>query len=205
MTRNTTDLVLVWRPTLPPLGPTDSFLRGTHLGVPDEFAAAAPAAKHSRPGTFNDPDMLVVGLTWSNYFTRHLVINRAKEARHELTPHEFESVREQLALTPDQVTWRATVQPGLTDTEQRTHFSLWAMLAAPLLAGNEVRSMTEQTRAILTNRDVIAVDQDPLVAQATALPQDSRVLVTPLADGGVAVALFNPPASPRTSRPAHRR
>ena len=59
MTRNTTDLVPVWQPTLPPLGPTESFLRRTHLGVPDEFAAAAPTVKRSRPGYCNDPDMLV--------------------------------------------------------------------------------------------------------------------------------------------------
>ena len=70
------------------------------------------------------------------------------------------------------------------------------MLAAPLLAGNDVRSMNEQTRDILTNRDVIAVDQDPLVVQGRPLAADGRVIVKPLAGGAVAVALFNPDAGP---------
>jgi alpha-galactosidase len=52
--------------------------------------------------------------------------------------------------------------------------------------------MSEQTRAILTNREVIAVDQDPLVAQGAPTRTDSRVIVKPLADGAAAVALFNP-------------
>lgn len=51
---------------------------------------------------------------------------------------------------------------GLSLPESRAHFSLWCILAAPLMAGNDVRHMTAETRAILTNRDVIAIDQDPL-------------------------------------------
>ena len=82
-------------------------------------------------------------------------------------------------------------RPSLTEVEQRSHFSLWSMLAAPLLAGNDIRSMPAQTRAILTNPEVIAVDQDPRVAAANPLPGDGRILVRPLADGSVAVALFN--------------
>ena len=70
------------------------------------------------------------------------------------------------------------------------------MLAAPLLAGNDVRTMDEQTRAILTNREVIAVDQDPLVLQGLPLLDDARVIVKPLANGSVAVALFNTDAAP---------
>jgi alpha-galactosidase len=54
---------------------------------------------------------------------------------------------------------------GLTDTEGRTHFSMWAILAAPLIAGNDLRSMSAATKATLTNSDVIAVDQDPLGIQ----------------------------------------
>src|SRR5208283_4641898 len=52
--------------------------------------------------------------------------------------------------------------PGLTLAESRAHFSLWCMLAAPLMAGNDVRKMPEEVRAILTNKEVIAIDQDPL-------------------------------------------
>ncbi|HVZ89264.1 MAG TPA: glycoside hydrolase family 27 protein [Polyangia bacterium] len=51
---------------------------------------------------------------------------------------------------------------GLSDTEGQTHFSMWAMLAAPLIAGNDLRSMSATTKATLTNSEVIAVDQDPL-------------------------------------------
>jgi alpha-galactosidase len=54
---------------------------------------------------------------------------------------------------------------GLTDTEGRTHFSMWAILAAPLIAGNDIRSMSATTKATLTNAEVIAVDQDPLGMQ----------------------------------------
>jgi alpha-galactosidase len=84
----------------------------------------------------------------------------------------------------------------LTESEQRTHFSLWAMLAAPLLAGNDIRMMTDQARAILTNRDVIAVDQDPLATQATPSPNDGRVLVKPLSEGAAAIVLFNADTQP---------
>jgi len=56
---------------------------------------------------------------------------------------------------------------GLTDTESRTHMSLWAVMAAPLIAGNDLRNMTQATREILTNPEVIAVDQDPLGIQGT--------------------------------------
>jgi alpha-galactosidase len=54
---------------------------------------------------------------------------------------------------------------GLSDTEGQTHFSMWAMLAAPLIAGNDLRSMSAATKTTLTNSDVIAVDQDPLGMQ----------------------------------------
>ena len=83
-------------------------------------------------------------------------------------------------------------QANSTSTARsRAHFSLWAMPAAPLLTGNDVRTMSPQTLDILTNRDVIAVDQDPLVAQGHPLDSDPRVWVKPLADGAVAVALTN--------------
>jgi alpha-galactosidase len=52
--------------------------------------------------------------------------------------------------------------PGLSLVESRSHFSLWCMLAAPLIAGNDLRGMSPEIREILTNKEVIAVDQDPL-------------------------------------------
>jgi alpha-galactosidase len=54
---------------------------------------------------------------------------------------------------------------GLTDTEGRAHFSMWAIMAAPLIAGNDLRSMSAATKATLTNSEVIAVDQDPMGIQ----------------------------------------
>ena len=56
----------------------------------------------------------------------------------------------------------------LSLAENRTHFSMWAMLAAPLLAGNDLPNMKPEINAILTNRDVIAIDQDPLGHEARA-------------------------------------
>jgi alpha-galactosidase len=191
MARNTTDLVPVWRNTLPPLDSSDAFLTGTYLGVPDEFRASSPVVSRSRAGYFNDPDMMVVGLSWSDFFVNHLDVSRLIVSQDQLTPERLQKLRVKLALSDAEIAWRANAQPSLTESEQRSHFSLWAMLAAPLLAGNDIRTMSDQTRAILINRDVIAVDQDPLAAQATAAPRDNRVLVKPLSDGDVALALFN--------------
>jgi alpha-galactosidase len=83
---------------------------------------------------------------------------------------------------------------GMTDAEYRAHLSLWAVMAAPLLAGNDLRTMSEATRAILTNREVIAVDQDSLGVQGWIAEQPSpglQVWVKPLADGARAVLLLN--------------
>nr|WP_245670087.1 ricin-type beta-trefoil lectin domain protein [Micromonospora mirobrigensis] len=82
---------------------------------------------------------------------------------------------------------------GLTDTETRSHFAMWAVLASPLIAGNDVRSMTATTQGILTNRTLVAINQDPLGLQASQVSFDGtrRVLAKRLANGDVAVALFN--------------
>ncbi|WP_460808691.1 cellulose binding domain-containing protein [Micromonospora zhanjiangensis] len=82
---------------------------------------------------------------------------------------------------------------GMTDTEMRSHFAMWAVLASPLIAGNDVRSMSAATKTILTNRDLIAISQDTLGLQASQVSFDGtrRVLAKKLANGDVAVALFN--------------
>ncbi len=89
---------------------------------------------------------------------------------------------------------------GMTRTEYQAHFSLWAMMAAPLIAGNDLRAMSDSSRAaaevreILLNRDVIAVDQDSLGIQGKivqASPSELQVWVKPLQDGSRAVLLFN--------------
>ena len=156
--RDGIDLVPAW-------GDANLWAEGL-AGVSQAFTKAGPLAAHNGPAHVNDPDMLVVGIPWAEFVTRHPT----------------------MAMGPP--------RPDLTEVEQRAHFSLWAMLAAPLLAGNDVRSMVDTTRAILTNREVIAVDQDPLVLQGLSLPTDGRVIVKPLADGSVAVALFNGDSRP---------
>jgi len=82
---------------------------------------------------------------------------------------------------------------GMTPIEYRTHMSLWALLAAPLLAGNDLSKMTPDTLAILTNREVIAIDQDPAGRQGDRVHAEGplEVWAKPLAGGGKAVGLFN--------------
>jgi alpha-galactosidase len=89
---------------------------------------------------------------------------------------------------------------GMTDTEMRSHFALWAMLAAPLIAGNDLRSMSAATQTILKNQNLVAVNQDRLGLQATQVSFDGtrRVLAKRLANGDVAVALFNQGGSTTT-------
>jgi len=81
----------------------------------------------------------------------------------------------------------------MSKDEYRTHMSLWCLLAAPLLAGNDLSKMTPETLAILTNSEVIALDQDPLGIQGHRVAQEGQleVWVKPLADGSKAVGLFN--------------
>jgi alpha-galactosidase len=82
---------------------------------------------------------------------------------------------------------------GMTNEEYRSHFSLWALLAAPLMAGNDLKTMTPEIREILTNKEVIAVDQDPLGRQGRRVRKDGdrEVFAKQLADGSRAVILLN--------------
>jgi alpha-galactosidase len=81
----------------------------------------------------------------------------------------------------------------LTLAENRSHFSMWAMLAAPLLAGNDLPNMKPEITAILTNRDVIAIDQDRLGHQARFIYSNGEVEVwaRELANGAKAIAILN--------------
>ncbi|MGJ3237745.1 MAG: glycoside hydrolase family 27 protein [Anaerolineae bacterium] len=88
-------------------------------------------------------------------------------------------------------------QGGCTDTEYRTHFSLWCLLASPLMIGCDVRDMSPATETILLNTDAIAINQDSLGRQGRYLgnmihsEEVAEVWAKPLADGAVAVGLFN--------------
>ncbi len=82
---------------------------------------------------------------------------------------------------------------GMTTEEYRTQMSLWSLLAAPLIAGNDLTKMSPDTYALLTNREVIAIDQDPAGIQGDRLRTEGpfEIWVKPLADGSKAVGLFN--------------
>ncbi|MBO0723836.1 MAG: glycoside hydrolase family 27 protein, partial [Blastocatellia bacterium] len=81
----------------------------------------------------------------------------------------------------------------MSPEEYRTHFSLWALLAAPLLAGNDLRDMTPETKEILLNKEVIAIDQDELGKPATRVSQDGSIEIwsRTLAGSANAIGLFN--------------
>jgi len=87
---------------------------------------------------------------------------------------------------------------GMTDEEYRTHMSLWAILAAPLIAGNDLSAMTPVTLSILTNREVVAVDQDRLGKEGDRVWQQGplQIWAKPLAGGAEAVGLFNTSYNP---------
>lgn len=82
---------------------------------------------------------------------------------------------------------------GLTPAENVSHFSMWCMLAAPLISGNDLRSMPQETLAILTNKEAIAVDQDLLGVQAHVSVEmgDKQVWVKKLSNDEWAVCFFN--------------
>jgi alpha-galactosidase len=82
---------------------------------------------------------------------------------------------------------------GMDRDEYRTHMALWALLAAPFLAGNDLRSMTAETKEMLTNREVLAVDQDSKGVQGHRIWEEGplEIWAKPLADQSQAVGLFN--------------
>ncbi len=93
----------------------------------------------------------------------------------------------------------------LSLVENRSHFSMWAMLASPLLAGNDLPNMKPEITAILTNRDVIAIDQDHLGKQASRVYADGEVEVwtRPLSGGAMAVAILNAGSDRIATHPFH--
>jgi alpha-galactosidase len=89
--------------------------------------------------------------------------------------------------------------PGLSDAQNRAFFSLWCMMAAPLMAGNDLRDMSESTIGILTNLEAIAVNQDPLGVQGHVIAKNGDLTIwagKPLYDGSQAVLLLNQGTTP---------
>ncbi|MGL6235285.1 MAG: glycoside hydrolase family 27 protein [Segniliparus sp.] len=153
MTRTSSDVIPVWHA----LGGAAGM-----LGVRDAVDLSAEGASTcvTRPGSFCDNDMLVIG------------------------------------SAPVVVDGAAT--PPLTAEEERTQFAMWAMWAAPLMLGDELEAVSPQTLAMLTNPGVLAIDQDPLVRPATAVPGSGGSLWTrQLADGSTAIAMVNRDDVPR--------
>ena len=89
---------------------------------------------------------------------------------------------------------------GMTTAEYRAHFSMWALFSAPLIAGNDMAHMPSEISEILLNKDVIAVDQDPMGIQGHRVHKDGGLEVwsKQLADGGRAVVLLNRGGKPAT-------
>jgi alpha-galactosidase len=89
---------------------------------------------------------------------------------------------------------------ALSNEENKSHLTLWCMMAAPLMLGNDVRSMTPEVKTVLTNKEIIALDQDSLGVQGAPVRSDSKgeVWVKPLAKNCKAVVLFNPNSSNST-------
>ncbi len=82
---------------------------------------------------------------------------------------------------------------GMSASEDRAHFTLWCMMAAPLILGNDITDMTPETLATITNREMIAVDQDPLGIQGLRLKKDGdlQYWFKPLSDGDWAFCILN--------------
>ncbi|WP_020667630.1 glycoside hydrolase family 27 protein [Amycolatopsis nigrescens] len=142
LSRTTEDIKPVWKTGNPNEYP---------MGVTDIIDINNALTERAKPGYYNDPDMLEVGV------------------------YDVEGY------------------PGLTDTEARAHFGMWALMSAPLIAGNDVRAMKPEISRILNNRDVIAVNQDSLARQADLVDSQgtAQVYRKPMADGSIVVGLLN--------------
>lgn len=148
------DNVWEWGSTTGQLWRTTGDITDTWQSMSDIGFSQTQNTQYAKPGSWNDPDMLVVGkVGWgpSLHATR---------------------------LTPD---------------EQYTHISLWALLASPLLIGGDMSQMDEFTLSLLTNDEVLDINQDPLGKQAVCVSKQNgkEVWVKELEDGSKAVGLFN--------------
>lgn len=81
----------------------------------------------------------------------------------------------------------------MNDTEDKSHFTMWSMMSSPLIAGNDLRKMTKETLAILTNKELIAINQDKLGIQGFKYSAEDglEVWVKPLSDGNWAITFLN--------------
>jgi len=126
--------------------------------------------------------------TWSSYSVMHIV-DLQNKIRQYAGPGHWND--------PDML---EVGNGGMSYAENKSHFSMWCMLAAPLIAGNDLRKMSSETKEILTNKDVIAVDQDSLGVEAYRYYSfDSlEMWVKPLKHNEVAICFLNRASHPQT-------
>lgn len=124
--------------------------------------------------------------TWSSYSVMHILALQNKIRQYAGPGHWND---------PDML----EVGNGMSYSEDKAHFSMWCMLAAPLIAGNDVRKMSEATKGILTNKDVIAVDQDSLGVEAFRYYSfdDLEMWIKPLKNNELAVCFLNRASHPQ--------
>jgi alpha-galactosidase len=161
-------------------------------GRPMVFSESAPAYFYGTPGftkimswVGHEGDLWRFGSdiadNWASVLTNYSQDNSYHLARYAGPGHWND---------PDML---EVNNPGLSSTEQRSQFSLWAEMAAPLLISTDLNHLARQALSILSNKAVIAVDQDPYGAQGTIVKTEGKVdiLAKPLAGGDISVALFN--------------
>ena len=134
-TRVTNDVTPAWSTANGPSG---------YQGIVNIVDAAGPLTARVKPGSFIDPDMLVVGSS------------------------------------------------GLTAAEQRTQMSMWSMMAAPLIAGNDLTNMSQQTLDTLRNAAIIAIDQDSRVVAGAMVDDDPEVWSRAIGDKGLVISAHQP-------------
>jgi hypothetical protein len=212
----------LWSPPVANLWRTTGDISPSYSRMLSIFTSNSQLAQYAGPGHWNDADMLEVGTGAFSTLaapasagdtnvkvasTSRAVAGSALRigtvAGGDMESGVIESVGTAGAdgtgitlakpLTRAHPSGTAIGKSGMSLTESRTHFSLWSMMAAPLISGTDVVNIADENLAVLTNRDVLAVDQDPLGIQAGAVTDaDSHwTLRKPLSDGDTAVALFN--------------
>lgn len=124
--------------------------------------------------------------TWKSWGVLQ-ILDMQKDLRHHAGPDHWND--------PDMM----EIGNGMSENEDRAHFSLWAMLAAPLIAGNDLRKMSRQTREILINKEIIAVNQDQLGIQGLkyASRENVEIWLKPLYGGDWAVCFLNRGTKPQ--------
>jgi alpha-galactosidase len=156
-------------PDLAPFWDTGTY-QNWYSGVDNALDIDTPLAFRAGPGHWNDPDTLTVGLQLQSFAAT--VGSTGLDAL--LSPP--------LGVPDD----------ALSLEEMQTNFAMWAMLAAPLIVGTNVRYLSPADEQILMNPGLIAIDQDPLGRQGYQINSSSNVWAKPLSGGSIAVALFNP-------------